>query len=154
MDVLVTHDGEKEEKVCHDTYVSLLMMMASAIVMSSAAVAVTSGHSIAKLVYSTPVDSHLMPKDLPGLYWDEERSRYFPLSSRTKRPPLADTITSHHTKGTREFFDAPGNEKMVPKRRPRSSVPWHANEMNFSTESHTQRMRNSQSVLFVDLCFM
>jgi hypothetical protein len=91
-----------------------------------------------------------MPKDLPGLYWDEERSRYFPLSSRPKRaPPPAETITSHHTKGKRGFFDAL-NEKAAQKRR---SVPWHANETNFSTESYTQRMRNSQSVLFVDLCF-
>jgi len=91
-----------------------------------------------------------MPKDLPGLYWDEERSRYFPLSSRTKRaPPPAETITSHHTKGTKGFFDAL-HEKAVQERRSRTFVPWHANEMNFSTGSCTQRMRNSQSVLFVD----
>ncbi|KAL0961013.1 hypothetical protein HGRIS_006005 [Hohenbuehelia grisea] len=32
-----------------------------------------------------------MPKDLPGLYWDEARNRYFPISSRPK------TQTSHQT---------------------------------------------------------
>lgn len=94
------------------------------------------------------VYNHLMPKDLPGFYWDEERSRYFPLSSRPKRaPPPAETITSHHTK----FFDAL-NEKAAQKRRPRRTVSWHANAMNFSTESYAQRMRNSQSVLLVNFC--
>ena len=92
----------------------------------------------------------LMPKDLPGLYWDENRSRYFPLSSRTKQaPPPTETITSYHTKETRGFFDAT-NEK-ARKCRPRKSVLWRANETKFITESYTQRMRISQSVLFVDL---
>lgn len=97
---------------------------------------------------------NLMPKDLPGFYWDEERTRYFPLSSRTTRaPPPAETITSHHTKGTKRFFDTL-NEKAIQERRSRRSVPWHANEMNVSTGSYTQRMRNSQSVLFVNFVLM
>ena len=91
-----------------------------------------------------------MPKDLPGFYWDENRSRYFPLSSRTKQAPApTETITSYHTKGTRGIFDAI-NEKAQKCGR-RKSVLWHANNMKFSTESYTQRMRISQLVLFVDL---
>ncbi|KIY63124.1 hypothetical protein CYLTODRAFT_494161 [Cylindrobasidium torrendii FP15055 ss-10] len=35
-----------------------------------------------------------MPRDLPGLYWDEERKRYFPLSSKPKAPlPAKNTVT-------------------------------------------------------------
>ncbi|KIM43040.1 hypothetical protein M413DRAFT_18215 [Hebeloma cylindrosporum] len=87
-----------------------------------------------------------MPKDLPGFYWDEERNRYFPLSSRTKQaPPPAETIRSHHAKGARGFFDALSENAQ--KHRPRRSIPWRANEMRFSTESYTQRMRNSHGVL-------
>ncbi|KAI0770116.1 hypothetical protein C8Q74DRAFT_1201519 [Fomes fomentarius] len=32
-----------------------------------------------------------MPKDLPGLYWDEEKKRYFPLASRPAGPPQTST---------------------------------------------------------------
>lgn len=28
------------------------------------------------------------PLDLPGLYWDEERRRYFPIASRPKRKTI------------------------------------------------------------------
>ncbi|KAG0704250.1 hypothetical protein DFH29DRAFT_912536 [Suillus ampliporus] len=35
-----------------------------------------------------------MPRELPGLYWDEEKQRYFPLSS-TQRSRIATASTSH-----------------------------------------------------------
>ncbi|KAG2151315.1 hypothetical protein DEU56DRAFT_545388 [Suillus clintonianus] len=38
-----------------------------------------------------------MPQELPGLYWDEEKQRYFPLTSRSRRPQVAGPTgsTSH-----------------------------------------------------------
>jgi hypothetical protein len=39
-----------------------------------------------------------MPRELPGLYWDEDRQRYFPLSS-ARRPHVTAQSSSHpHTK--------------------------------------------------------
>jgi WD repeat-containing protein 21A len=91
-----------------------------------------------------------MPKDLPGFYWDEERNRYFPLSSRPKQAsPPPETITrNHHKNRTKGSFEA-SNEKSQ-KYRQRGPVTWRANEKRFSTESYTQNMRNSQSVLCLD----
>ncbi|KAG1745878.1 uncharacterized protein EDB91DRAFT_129480 [Suillus paluster] len=45
----------------------------------------------------SPFDNHgplHMPRELPGLYWDEEKQRYFPLSS-TRRPHIVPPSTSH-----------------------------------------------------------
>ncbi|KAI8994235.1 hypothetical protein BD414DRAFT_457838 [Trametes punicea] len=39
-----------------------------------------------------------MPRDLPGMYWDEEKRRYFPLSSRRAgKPPTAPASVPHVT---------------------------------------------------------
>ncbi|OAX42146.1 hypothetical protein K503DRAFT_734273 [Rhizopogon vinicolor AM-OR11-026] len=55
-----------------------------------------------------------MPRELPGLYWDEERQRYFPLSS-ARSPCASASTTSHHRdrtkpqaapKATRNFHDS------------------------------------------------
>ncbi|KAH9851681.1 hypothetical protein C2E23DRAFT_732503 [Lenzites betulinus] len=38
-----------------------------------------------------------MPRDLPGMYWDEEKKRYFPLSSKPARGPTATAVSAQQT---------------------------------------------------------
>ncbi|KAJ3489992.1 hypothetical protein NLI96_g1762 [Meripilus lineatus] len=53
-----------------------------------------------------------MPKDLPGLYWDQAKGRYFPLASRPS--------TSHgHPQGSKPFASKPQDQTLSQ----RSSVP-------------------------------
>ncbi|KAF8170072.1 hypothetical protein BJ912DRAFT_1034497 [Pholiota molesta] len=75
-----------------------------------------------------------MPKDLPGLYWDEERNRYFPISSRPRQPPPPPaTITSRHTGKT--------------IKRKRWFVPLHSNGARISTASDARGLRDSHDIL-------
>ena len=40
-----------------------------------------------------------MPRELPGLYWDHEKNRYFPLSSKPKpKVDVEPTRAPHHTR--------------------------------------------------------
>ncbi|KAI0916877.1 hypothetical protein AcV7_005763 [Taiwanofungus camphoratus] len=52
-----------------------------------------------------------MPRDLPGLYWDDERKRYFSLSSRpaspTKAPPAAPGPASQHEHDAQAHAERP-----------------------------------------------
>ena len=36
----------------------------------------------------------LRPRQLPGLYWDEERQRYFPITSRRMGAPIPNNVAS------------------------------------------------------------
>ncbi|KAF9472115.1 hypothetical protein BDN70DRAFT_887383 [Pholiota conissans] len=86
-----------------------------------------------------------MPRDLPGLYWDEERNRYFPLSSRPKQQaPQPDTITSLHRKDEKS---AATSTSEVETHRRRSFIPLHANGSRLSTRCFTQALRDSHDVL-------
>jgi hypothetical protein len=99
-------------------------------------------------VSSSPLTTtqSFMPKDLPGLYWDEERNRYFPISSRPKQPPPPPaTITSRHTGKT---IAEPTNEISTNEKRKRWFVPLHSNGARISTASDARGLRDSQYVLF------
>ncbi|KAF9807350.1 hypothetical protein IEO21_08262 [Rhodonia placenta] len=59
-----------------------------------------------------------MPRDLPGLYWDEEKKRYFPLTSKPKTLPgrVLPGVHPEHA-GHRLPLQAPLDEGPLPKRR-------------------------------------
>lgn len=45
-----------------------------------------------------------MPRDLPGLYWDEQRKRYFPLSARPAAQTQAGPSNPNRHGGSRIIF--------------------------------------------------
>ncbi|KDR82519.1 hypothetical protein GALMADRAFT_134123 [Galerina marginata CBS 339.88] len=84
-----------------------------------------------------------MPAELPGLYWDEARNRYFPLSSRPKQPqsqpPNAASSNVHK--------DAKATKVGVGQKRKPCHVPWHANLGRLATNSYMQMLKNSHEIL-------
>ena len=85
--------------------------------------------SEAQLLFHCAVDvRYSMPKDLPGLYWDEEKKRYFPLASRpagsassnpTARVPDAQSTASHShpQRPNRRQRTSPSSDSPPPKRQ-------------------------------------
>lgn len=80
-----------------------------------------------------------MPKDLPGLYWDAARNRYFPESSRPKTapPPPATLASTHQKVVARPALAATANPR-------RWHPPLHSTVRGLSTESYTTRLRDRQ----------
>ncbi|KAH6916176.1 hypothetical protein BKA70DRAFT_480650 [Coprinopsis sp. MPI-PUGE-AT-0042] len=109
-----------------------------------------------------------MPKDLPGFYWDSEKSRYFPLSSRpaaaTNTSSLPGSTSSIPSAGTRSSksrssraVDDPDGEPLGPprglKRRRGHSNVFSLNQRIISSSwnwAETERLRRcitSQNVM-------
>ncbi|KAF8158028.1 hypothetical protein B0H34DRAFT_657146 [Crassisporium funariophilum] len=88
-----------------------------------------------------------MPAELPGLYWDEARNRYFPISSRPKKTlPAAATIANTY----RNDSGATATESLLSNtnvKRQRKHALWHLHETRRSTECYTQRLRASHEIL-------
>ncbi|RPD62642.1 hypothetical protein L226DRAFT_326476 [Lentinus tigrinus ALCF2SS1-7] len=61
-----------------------------------------------------------MPRDLPGFYWDEEKKRYFPESSRpagsTPKPALPDAAPQQQSRRRRRSPRRTSSESPPPKR--------------------------------------
>ncbi len=64
-----------------------------------------------------PAQADRMPRDLPGLYWDEEKKRYFPISSR----PAGSTPT--HPAATASQPQKHGKRRRRSPRRTSSDSP-------------------------------
>ncbi|KAG1774887.1 hypothetical protein EV702DRAFT_1121669 [Suillus placidus] len=60
-----------------------------------------------------------MPRELPGLYWDEEKQRYFPLAS-SRRPQVAGPSTLHPPTRPQSAPQARGESHNLKRHRNRS----------------------------------
>ncbi|TFK91871.1 hypothetical protein K466DRAFT_283280 [Polyporus arcularius HHB13444] len=77
-----------------------------------------------------------MPRDLPGLYWDEEKKRYFPISSRPAgstptHPAATASQPQEHGKRRRRSPRRTSSDSPSPKRQhaaddPQSSNAWRS----------------------------
>ncbi|PPQ70617.1 hypothetical protein CVT25_011983 [Psilocybe cyanescens] len=89
-----------------------------------------------------------MPAEFPGLYWDETRNRYFPLSSRPKPPPpAASTIASNLRKDTAKLEVTSRSQLETAKRRKHQNVPWYTNVRMLSGNSYTRALRDAHEIL-------
>lgn len=79
-----------------------------------------------------------MPVELPGLYWDEERNRYFPLSSKPKGGLKPTTNSGPDTVG----FPTTGRHL----KRKRKAFLWSTTQHSHTTFSTQTRYKNTQSV--------
>ncbi|KDQ62614.1 hypothetical protein JAAARDRAFT_66305 [Jaapia argillacea MUCL 33604] len=74
-----------------------------------------------------------MPRELPGFYWDEEKRRYFPLSSKPSQPSTAAVkaaVTSKTPSG-----HTPRSSSPKPSKKTRSHGLWKSSEKVRSTSS-------------------
>ncbi|KAF8918911.1 hypothetical protein CPB85DRAFT_1279332 [Mucidula mucida] len=79
-----------------------------------------------------------MPRDLPGLYWDEERNRYFPISAKPANAPMAATPVpaAPHSKRMKEESKA---EELSCRRR--RKIPQLVNTLRNSSLSFAESSR-------------
>ena len=89
-----------------------------------------------------------MPRDLPGLYWDEDKNRYFPLSMKPKPPvgyvnPKPSPKLEHSRRST-----SASNEPSRKRRRVEGGVPTFSalEKLRTSYGSATHRQRALQYV--------
>ncbi|TFK73642.1 hypothetical protein BDN72DRAFT_875735 [Pluteus cervinus] len=83
-----------------------------------------------------------MPAELPGFYWDEERNRYFPLSSRPKTTltPTVAPVAAHPPEGPRNFLSTHG-------RRRRPHALWDLTETLRNTVNYSKRYTLNHDIL-------
>lgn len=74
-----------------------------------------------------------MPAELPGLYWDEARNRYFPISSKPKQQNPPSTT-------------AKGSHQSIRRRRSHTLSSWRTNDIVRGTWNYCLRERLSQCV--------
>ncbi|KZT09248.1 uncharacterized protein LAESUDRAFT_722980 [Laetiporus sulphureus 93-53] len=88
-----------------------------------------------------------MPRELPGLYWNEEKQRYFPLSSK---PKISSALSTPHAypsaypqQSLRPLSMRNNSEKSEAKRRIVDNVHnmWHASETSRATGAPWRRSR-------------
>ena len=113
-----------------------------------------------------------MPRDLPGLYWDEEKKRYFPLSSRpasSQSQPGPSTLSSSDKAASRKkkkgitYTTLPENGTSVVPASPRKrrrvdrfpSSPAGGRPTGVGLRSavtHSQMRRSFQYALYTAVC--
>ncbi|GLB38232.1 putative protein modification by small protein conjugation or removal [Lyophyllum shimeji] len=84
-----------------------------------------------------------MPAELPGLYWDAERNRYFPLASKPKPTPKAPTPAPTSDRGTSAEEDRPARHL----KRKRTSSRWHITESARTTCYSNKRHQAVHEIL-------
>jgi hypothetical protein len=90
-----------------------------------------SGSAVLKLQFLRPPRKFLSTmRDLPGLYWDQGKSRYFPLSSKPKSSPQPtynpEPISGDATNATAGHSTSEPNDGRSSKRK--RGVLWNATE--------------------------
>lgn len=105
-----------------------------------------------------------MPRDLPGLYWDEEKKRYFPESSRparaTSKPAHSSEAAPSQPQQSRRRRRSPqrtGSESPPPKRQhavddAQSVSAWRSFSALRESSLSVHRRRCVQYVVSLDSC--
>ncbi|KAF5315109.1 hypothetical protein D9619_007379 [Psilocybe cf. subviscida] len=95
--------------------------------------------------------SRLMPRELPGLYWDESRNRYFPLSSKPKAAPAPSaTIASLHSEqksAANPQHAAPKDTSNPNEKVKRRRFQYHTDVLSLSPECSTRRLKEKHELL-------
>ncbi|KAG2342166.1 hypothetical protein BDR05DRAFT_1026920 [Suillus weaverae] len=98
-----------------------------------------------------------MPRELPGLYWDEEKQRYFPLAS-SRRPQIASPSTLHPPTRPQSAPQATGESHNLKRHRNRSLLrameearfsfrTTHKNKLIQRPKSHHRPLYHPHAVL-------
>jgi hypothetical protein len=97
-----------------------------------------------------PLCVPLMPKELPGFYFDAEKNRYFPSSSnkegKSRHPPDARSPAARpHTSDAAAPSHSPSSSTPLPQTRRRSTTDtWHALQQLRLASSPRQRIATTQ----------
>lgn len=87
-----------------------------------------------------------MPVELPGFYFDENRNRYFPISSqpsasKSLNPPAPEITVSIDA-------EQPRSDELQEGRGPKQrNTPWRFQQSRLASSSYTKIMRESQYVV-------
>ncbi|EGN98473.1 hypothetical protein SERLA73DRAFT_91858 [Serpula lacrymans var. lacrymans S7.3] len=85
-----------------------------------------------------------MPRELPGFYWDAERNRYFPISSKPK--PKIDTGLANSERPVRPLPATSSDDSDRSSKRRRRSTHYHVTESVRSSTRGIDKERGAQCV--------
>ncbi|EGO24052.1 hypothetical protein SERLADRAFT_439356 [Serpula lacrymans var. lacrymans S7.9] len=86
-----------------------------------------------------------MPRELPGFYWDAERNRYFPISSKPK--PKIDTGLANSERPVRPLPATSSDDSDRSSKRRRRSTHYHVTESVRSSTRGIDKERGAHGVL-------